>query len=63
MAASILFVARNDARDTEAHTELLSENCLDLPKNWKNEKGEKSYMIEGVFAQAEQPNRNGRVLL
>jgi|TARA_A100001388_G_scaffold49067_2_gene32688 hypothetical protein len=27
----------------------------------KNEKGEKSYMIEGVFAQAEQPNRNGRM--
>ena len=27
----------------------------------KNEKGEKSYMIEGVFAQAEQPNRNGRL--
>ena len=23
--------------------------------------GEKSYMIEGVFAQAEQKNRNGRV--
>ena len=27
----------------------------------KNEKGEKSYMIEGVFAQAEQANRNGRM--
>ena len=27
----------------------------------KNEKGEKTYMIEGVFAQAEQPNRNGRM--
>lgn len=27
----------------------------------KNEKGEKSYIIEGVFAQAEQKNRNGRV--
>ena len=27
----------------------------------KNEKGEKSYMIEGIFAQAEQPNRNGRM--
>ena len=26
----------------------------------KNEKGEKSYMIEGVFAQAEQVNRNQR---
>jgi len=27
----------------------------------KNDKGEKSYVIEGVFAQAEQKNRNGRV--
>ncbi|MEK9699466.1 MAG: hypothetical protein VW270_27050, partial [Candidatus Poseidoniales archaeon] len=27
----------------------------------KNESGEKSYMIEGIFAQAEQKNRNGRV--
>ena len=27
----------------------------------KNESGEKSYVIEGVFAQAEQKNRNGRV--
>jgi len=27
----------------------------------KNEKGEKSYIIEGVFAQAEQKNRNGRI--
>jgi len=27
----------------------------------KKENGEKSYMIEGVFAQAEQKNRNGRV--
>jgi len=27
----------------------------------KNEKGEKSYAIEGVFAQADQKNRNGRV--
>jgi hypothetical protein len=26
-----------------------------------NESGEKSYMIEGIFAQAEQKNRNGRV--
>ena len=26
-----------------------------------NAKGEKSYMIEGVFAQADQKNRNGRV--
>jgi hypothetical protein len=26
-----------------------------------NEKGEKSYVIEGVFAQADQKNRNGRV--
>ena len=27
----------------------------------KNEKGEKSFFIEGVFAQAEQKNRNGRI--
>ena len=27
----------------------------------KKENGEKSYMIEGVFAQAEQKNRNGRI--
>jgi len=27
----------------------------------KKENGEKSYVIEGVFAQAEQKNRNGRV--
>jgi hypothetical protein len=27
----------------------------------KNEKGEKSYAIEGVFAQADQKNRNGRI--
>jgi len=27
----------------------------------KNESGEKSYVIEGVFAQAEQKNRNGRI--
>jgi hypothetical protein len=27
----------------------------------KNKNGEKSYVIEGVFAQAEQKNRNGRV--
>jgi len=27
----------------------------------KNEQGEKSYVIEGVFAQAEQKNRNGRI--
>ena len=27
----------------------------------KNEKGEKSFTIEGVFAQAEQKNRNGRI--
>jgi hypothetical protein len=27
----------------------------------KNEAGDKSYVIEGVFAQAEQKNRNGRV--
>jgi len=27
----------------------------------KNENGEKSYVIEGVFAQAEQKNRNGRI--
>ena len=27
----------------------------------KNENGEKKYSIEGVFAQAEQKNRNGRV--
>lgn len=27
----------------------------------KNESGEKSYTIEGVFAQAEQKNRNGRI--
>jgi len=26
----------------------------------KNEKGEKNYQIEGIFAQAERPNRNGR---
>jgi hypothetical protein len=26
-----------------------------------NEKGEKSYVIEGVFAQADQKNRNGRI--
>lgn len=27
----------------------------------KNEAGDKSYVIEGVFAQAEQKNRNGRI--
>ena len=27
----------------------------------KNEKGEKNYVIEGIFAQAEGKNRNGRV--
>jgi hypothetical protein len=27
----------------------------------KNESGEKSYTIEGVFAQSEQKNRNGRI--
>ncbi len=27
----------------------------------KNDAGEKSYVIEGVFAQAEQKNRNGRI--
>ena len=27
----------------------------------KNEKGEKSFKIEGVFAQTEQKNRNGRI--
>ncbi len=27
----------------------------------KNEKGEKSFKIEGVFAQSEQKNRNGRI--
>ena len=27
----------------------------------KNENGEKSYVIEGVFAQADQKNRNGRI--
>ena len=27
----------------------------------KKENGEKSYMIEGVFMQAESKNRNGRI--
>jgi len=27
----------------------------------KKEDGEKKYVIEGVFAQADQKNRNGRV--
>lgn len=40
------------AEYTDQRLEVLTE---------QNEKGEKKYSIEGVFAQAEQKNRNGRV--
>ena len=40
------------AEYTDQRLEVLAE---------QNEKGEKKYSIEGVFAQAEQKNRNGRI--
>ena len=40
------------AEYTDQHLEVISE---------KTETGEKKYAIEGIFAQAEQKNRNGRV--
>ena len=40
------------AEFTENHLEVLTE---------ENDKGEKTYAIEGIFMQAEQKNRNGRI--
>ena len=40
------------AEFTENHLEVLTE---------ENDKGEKTYAIEGIFMQADIKNRNGRV--